>query len=231
MGKLLKTLLTAALFILPTTVSADFIGTYKMDVNASSPTWSGYYADYDVETNPLGGTTEVFCVEGSANMNGSNSYYDFFKINSDLEVYKDGNDVSGTWLGYLTEASWYANWFVTQSVGKTASQIDQYKKIAQAAVWHAIGFLSPSSSDTDKPIRDLIGAYDGASAESKGAYASKWRFAVSPGTPYASAPGQINIGEYGQNYLVAVHAPEPATMMLLGFGLIGIAGIGRKKLG
>ncbi len=33
-----------------------------------------------------------------------------------------------------------------------------------------------------------------------------------------------------QDQLVIGHMPEPGTMVLLGFGLIGLAGIGRKKL-
>lgn len=205
MNKVVGILFLAILLAMPLSASAGYIGTYYMNVDASSPDWYNWHADYD---GTIGGDSdEIFCVE-NVNMNGSNVLYDFYTI--------DGSLGGGVPISDLEKATWYAHWY------ETSAGTENDKLNAQTAIWKTMfgnAVTAPSNVD-------LFKDYDGAS--DKGDYVDQWLLAVLDSD---NTPNTITWNTGGQNYLVPTSAiPEPANMLLLGTGLLGLVALGRKKI-
>lgn len=223
----MKNLLSSLVLIVllfTTNVFAGYIESDDMEVIKSSPiVGNSRHADIDVVSNPMHGSTEVFCVEKKPALKGINRY-DFYTIDQTNYYDKKGNDITAKKMAQLKQASWYANWFLNESNSSSSGDIiDEKKAIAQIAIWGALEAIKNYNGPYAEEVAALLLLY--INAEDKDAYMGDWALAVSPGdgTP-------IVWNEPGQNFLVNIgKTPEPTTVLSFGLGLIGLTGINRKK--
>lgn len=186
--------------------------------------------------------------------------YDYYAQDNHGRVWYMGEDVTnyaydddGNLLGTTNESAWIAEngenlpgWMMIAEPSVADIDFSYYQEVApndealdEATIW---GFMDQVVLNNGEAFDDVLQILEYAPSFEEGE-AGDWEYKY-----YASGFGLIKVDEglvrIGNDYVqgidgitleyvgsvAAAPVPEPSTVVLVGVGLIGIAGLGRKKL-
>ena len=229
--KLAHTLVSAALLVIVASTAAAQVQVRVSSINApeqTATTWDPPGSTYgSLYVSPYGGTlvasgqsVVLNCVDFFHNVTVGQTFWA-------NQTYLNASSLTNTRFGNVT---WYlqAAWLTQQYNSPDPGSNDNRRIAIQAAIWN---IFTP-----DAPDRQMTYDTDPGDQDywiSRARLATNWlsvdasRFYVLTATNKADANSPQEFLVYDPNRVVAT--PEPATMILLGSGMAGLAAVRRRR--